>query len=164
MTLPASGLITLQDVNVELGKTANAAINLNDADVRSFLGKTAGAVSLSDAYGKTKSSSNSSIIAGNGDWGTGYSNGSYFSATGTPTPNPLTLKNGSPVSLLGSIYDADLGIWILQLITGTPGDITVTINNTPYALIDEFGTGWCWAQVGSRIFTPGTYYTVSFSR
>jgi hypothetical protein len=55
MTLPASGAISMNDLNVEMGFSGTAAITLNDANtVRSMLGKGAGtAIALSDAYGLT---------------------------------------------------------------------------------------------------------------
>ena len=53
MTLQSSGLISLGDVNVELGNANNLSISLGQANVRGLLGKTTGAISLSDAYGKS---------------------------------------------------------------------------------------------------------------
>ena len=53
MTLPASGAISLNDVNVELGLTATAQIGLNDAAVRGLFGVASGAIAMSDGYGKS---------------------------------------------------------------------------------------------------------------
>ncbi len=62
MTMVSSGPISLggnattsglnQSINIELGQSATATISLNDANVRSLLGKASGTISLSDAYGK----------------------------------------------------------------------------------------------------------------
>ena len=52
MTLPASGAISLNDVNVELSLTATAQIGLNDAAVRGLFGVASGAIAMSDGYGK----------------------------------------------------------------------------------------------------------------
>lgn len=53
MTLPASGVITMGDVNTELGYSATAAISLNDTAVRTLFGIASGAISLNDGYGKS---------------------------------------------------------------------------------------------------------------
>lgn len=50
-TLPTSGLISLDSLNVELGKSSGTSISLNDADVRALAGKPSGLISLSDFYG-----------------------------------------------------------------------------------------------------------------
>ena len=57
MTIHASGSpISMSEINAELGRAADAAINLNESEVRSLLGKPTAnsAISLSDAYGKSK--------------------------------------------------------------------------------------------------------------
>jgi hypothetical protein len=52
MALPASGQISLNDVNVELGNSATAQIGLGDAAVRGLFGVASGQISMSDGYGK----------------------------------------------------------------------------------------------------------------
>lgn len=53
MGLPASGAISLNDVNVELGNTATSQIDMNSAAVRGLFGIASGAISMSDGYGKS---------------------------------------------------------------------------------------------------------------
>jgi hypothetical protein len=53
MTLPASGAISMSNINTELGRTSNASINLNDSTVRGLASKPSGAISLSDFYSKS---------------------------------------------------------------------------------------------------------------
>ena len=53
MTLQASGAISFQQINVELGLSGTATISLGNAAVRSLLGKPSGTISMQDAYGKT---------------------------------------------------------------------------------------------------------------
>jgi hypothetical protein len=61
MALNASGAISLagttagQSIEVELGGTGTTTITLNDANVRTLLGVASGAISLSNAYGKSNS-------------------------------------------------------------------------------------------------------------
>lgn len=42
MALPLSGSISLSQVNVELGRASNAAINMNESAVRALFGKASG--------------------------------------------------------------------------------------------------------------------------
>ena len=55
MTLPASGAISLNQVNVELGLAGTTSINMNQTTVRNLFGKptSASAISMSDGYGKS---------------------------------------------------------------------------------------------------------------
>lgn len=53
MTLPASGAISLSQVNVELGLSATATISLNQANVRTLAGIPSGAISLDNLHGKS---------------------------------------------------------------------------------------------------------------
>lgn len=53
MTLPASGQISMSQVNTELGYSSSAAITLNNAAVRTLAGIASGAISLNDLHGKT---------------------------------------------------------------------------------------------------------------
>ena len=61
MTLPASGAISLNNVNVELGLSGTTSINMNQATVRTLFAKASGAISMSDGYGKSNAKVVSSI-------------------------------------------------------------------------------------------------------
>lgn len=53
MALPASGAISLNDVNVELGNAATDEITLNDYAVRTLAGVPSGEIGMDDLYGKS---------------------------------------------------------------------------------------------------------------
>ena len=52
MALPSSGQISLNDVNVELGNSGTAQIDMNSAAVRGLFGIASGEIEMSDGYGK----------------------------------------------------------------------------------------------------------------
>jgi hypothetical protein len=53
MALPASGLISISDINVELSLASNYASSLNDTALRTLAGVPSGAISFSNFHGKS---------------------------------------------------------------------------------------------------------------
>lgn len=76
MTLPASGAISLGQVNTELSRSATAALGLGDTAVRSLFGIATGAIDMNTGHGKSSvvapSAINVLVVAGGG--GSGYTN------------------------------------------------------------------------------------------
>ena len=122
MTLPASGPISLGDVNVELGRSATAQISMNESAVRSLFGKASGAIAMSDGRGKAnefaftiasnQTNANLRTLAINAGWNqtsrvvATINSGVYVSSnsTGTPAltvngsfPNGVTLINNGTI-------------------------------------------------------------------
>jgi hypothetical protein len=112
MALPASGAISLNDVNVELGLSGTAAITMNDSAVRTLFGVASGAIGMNSGYGKSNraaisytysaSAANPSLnvttiggyVAGKSDITITVNAGVYLYSTSTGTPG-LTLSGGS---------------------------------------------------------------------
>ena len=120
MTLPASGAISFNDVNVELGLSGTAAISLNDAAVRTLFGISSGAISMNSGYGK----SNAGVfVAYEGQDQGGSSTMRFFkfsipptlanatalgsSLTHTQMPDPTFASNGGNIFIVANSGSVD---------------------------------------------------------
>lgn len=166
MSLPGSGIISLNAINTELGKSPSAQISLNDSDVRGLLAKASGQISLSDAYGKTKPSVGNTFISGYettyGLYGWNKDTSTGFAVTGSANPNPIPMApySGNMVTILaGNVY----GPITVILGTGPASDIIVTINGVQmvfYYYMNSYG--YNYYSVYNIVINTSGQNTISF--
>ena len=119
MTLPASGAISFNAINVELGVAGTTQANINQASYRTLAGVASGQISLSNFYGKSnefaftissnQTNANLRTLAVNAGWNQStkvvatISGGVYISSNVTTTP-ALTINGSFPggVSLVNN--------------------------------------------------------------
>jgi hypothetical protein len=112
MTLPASGPISFNQINVELGVAGTTSASLGQTSYRTLAGVPSGTISMSNFYGKsnrkaisytfTASTANASLnvaaisgyVAGVSDITVTVNTSVYLYSTGTGTPG-LTLSGGT---------------------------------------------------------------------
>ena len=148
MALPASGTITLDDVNAELGITSGTIITLGSSDVRGLFDVASGAISMSNGYGKSSSVTLSPSSAGYQLIGSeiGFKHivaSTYVSAGGT------------------LIIPAGYYIWSETL--GTPAftiDVACTVINNGY-IIGRGGDGGIQSNSPAENGTSAIQLTVS---
>ena len=136
MALPASGAISLNQVNTELGLTATATITMNDAAVRTLFGVASGAIGMNSGYGKSNRVSLSV---------------SY--TTNTLTPQTLNLNSiGGYVAGKSNIsinfganmymYSNSTGSPAFNITGGTSGDtVSLTLSATSGGIMGKGGNG-----------------------
>ena len=121
MALPASGVISLNAVNVELGLSGTTTISMNQASLRTLFGVGSGGVSMSNGYGKAneftltisanQTNANLATLATNAGWDGStklnaiINSGIYISSNSTGVP-ALTINGSFPggVELINNGY------------------------------------------------------------
>ena len=134
MALPSSGAISLSQVNSELGKSATAAITMNDSAVRSLAGVSSGAIAMSNLHGK------SSVVA----------------PTISASPTSMTNTSGTTtryVNLtLGGTSPSTSGTWVSAIYSGY-ARITVTKVSTTQWGFKKTDDGYGEIHGGTYRFT-----------
>jgi len=119
MPLPASGAISFNAINVELGVAGTTQANINQATYRTLAGIPSGTISLADFYGKSNTLTvQYLVIAGGGSGGQGIDNnhggggggaGGYrssvpgeLSGANSSAESQLTLNRGSYTVTIGA--------------------------------------------------------------
>lgn len=144
MTLNASGAISLagttagQSIELELGGNGTTTISLNDANVRSLLGVASGAISLSNAYGKSSvrvpggavlvvpsaaSGLRARGVAGYHNENVNYVDSGYTFINTYTTVNITTYANNVSRAYLGYFYAATTGVYYFA-VTSDDGSYT----------------------------------------
>ncbi len=142
MTMVSSGPISLggtattgglnQSINVELGRSGTATINLNESAVRTLLAVPSGAISLSNAYGKSNRAAVAYTISSN----TANASINVASLSGySAGTSDITITVNAGVY----VYSTSTGTPALTLSGGTTGD-TVTLVNNGF-IMGQGGTG-----------------------
>ena len=124
MTLPASGAISLSQVNTELGFSSTATITMNDSAVRTLFGQASGTVDMNTGHGKSYRVNLSVTYSTNGTTATTLSLsgiGGYVAGKST-----ITINQNAGVYM----YSTSTASPALNITGGSSGDI-VSLNLSP---------------------------------
>jgi hypothetical protein len=142
MTLPASGAISFNNINVELLNPGTTTASLGQASYRTLAGVASGAISMSNFYGKSNRRTASYV---------------YSSPASNQTLNITTLS-GYIAGLSCITITVNPGVYVystststpaLAITGGTPGDNVRLVNNG--YIMGQGGTG---ADGGYNTYTP----------
>jgi hypothetical protein len=122
MTLPASGAISTNNINVELRFAATAVITLNDAPLRSLAGKPSGSIALGNFYSLQSRLPLSKVISANTNNYT-FSPASVAGYIAGITDATLTIGSGVVVG------SASTGSFGLTISGWAAGDRVYLVNN-----------------------------------
>lgn len=146
MTIKSSGLLKASEINVELGRSANAAFSLTGNEERELADVPTGVIKFSDFYGKSA-------------FGTHELDVSYLSAVGTPTYgvggvfnfDPLAVSEIDPNTFTGN-PSGSFSIAMLRLykfadfftlkLRASDGVDAATVNRMLYVQIQADGFWW----------------------
>lgn len=147
MTLPVSGLISLANVNVELGRASTAAVSLAESAVRTLAGVASGIVYLSNLHGK--SSYTPMVGTGYDAYVTDYATGTAYTESAYPY---VTVVNGTGGYTYSWTFINQNGFSIVNPTSSNP-----TVRHS----ITKFGySGSCTLQC---VITDNTAHSITVS-
>lgn len=119
MTLPASGQISMNEVNVELDRSGTTQIALNDADVRALAGVPSGQISMSNLWGKSNVGENwsANLVGGFTNYGVMTDNGTNWGVV-TSTGYVLYSTDGG-VSWVTTNRPTTVALWGAARVSST---------------------------------------------
>ncbi len=158
MALPGSGPLSMGSIAAELGRSSTGTISLNDADVRLLGGRSGGAVSIGDFFGKSSYFYQSTMTIG-GYIGQpvstlGFSRGSFGSMS------PDMAWRGATVNGIYTINNNLL--FTIDQPRGNDNWSSLEINTSVfYRENGEYSTSssstaWIWRSVDPTLLSGGT--------
>lgn len=119
MTLPASGAISFNDVNVELGHSGTTTLTMNDSDIRKLFGRPDSSTSIAMNQGYSKYNSEAfSLNSGN--------NNVTLTLTPRNTAIGTVLSDGGILAKCSQVA-ADIGGWKFYWPDDIPGSTLSTM-------------------------------------
>jgi len=150
MTLPASGQISLNQVNVELSRSGTTTISLGEAAVRALAGVPSGAISMSNLWGKSAVTiflSNLNII----DFTGGGSNASAgYQLTSGGIENEIVGASTSQTAIWCTPTGQAVNYEVFATVTGSP--LTIGFINA-WVPLSTTRTWRLDAGVGENLFS-----------
>lgn len=153
MALPASGQISLNQVNVELGNSGTAQISMNDAAVRGLFGIASGEIEMADGYGKSNTWSIQFPNAGSNNYVTAGSSTDFAMGTSNYT--------------LEWWHYQTVNDWVLVFDTDYGGSQGISIWITPDQAIDPYyggGVGRSNDPTPNNVISLNTWHHIAVVR
>ena len=169
MALPASGTISLSQVNVELALASTTAISMNQATVRTLFGVPSGAISMSNGYGKSSVPVFTTPALMNGSTGearmysVAVNSAGLFVAVGSKLSAPLytpvyaTSTNGSTWTTPALMNGSTAGASMYSVTVNSAGlFVAVGANSTNWPVYATSTNGSTWTT--PALMNGSTYY------
>ena len=168
MTLPASGAISFNAINVELGVAGATSANINQASYRTLAGVPSGTISLASFYGKAnqfsftisanQANANLRTLAVAAGWGGSsavvatINSGIYVYSTSTGTPG-LTIDGSWPggISLTNNGFIMGMGGAGAATSPGSPGGNAISLGTNASIINNSYIGGGGGGGTGTQI-------------